>query len=238
MSLAWLIARRHHLSWLLLLAVGEVLALRTVRGRFGVPGRGDGVEWVLGPLLPSLPALVVPAMAAVVLEEPERIAPVPAVARRGLVVAAHLVVILVTTLLGSFGVGEAAILARNGLLFASLALSAAVLMPEEISWSPVVVAATTTWIVGVPEPGSPVPRWAILLQSGSAVGPWVFTLVLTLAATAFYIGRERPVTWGQWRAAGSGRAVRGPAGTSAPRRGGTGCTGRRGRSGRLRGPRS
>ena len=56
-----ILVRRHHVQWIMLLVVVEVCAARTMRGAVGVVGRGDGAEWVVGPLLAALPALFVAA---------------------------------------------------------------------------------------------------------------------------------------------------------------------------------
>lgn len=193
MSLVWIVARRHHLHWVLLLALVEVILLRTVRGTLAVPGRGDGAEWVIRPLLPSLPAIMFPAAAAVVFSESERVMPVPVSRRRMTLVLVQLAIVLVTATLGSASATDAAMLVRNGLIFGSIALAAAALLPAELAWSPVVLAATATWIIGVPEPGAAVPGWALPLLPTHQTVTWFFGAGAQCMATCLYLARERHI---------------------------------------------
>jgi hypothetical protein len=190
---AALIARRYHLHWILLLATVEVVAFRNITGVVSVPGRGDEAEWVLGPLLPALGALLIPAACVVTFEETERVVPSPVQLRRLMVIAVQGASAVGAAWLG-FGFNDDGLAAaRNGLFLGGLSLCAAMVLPAVVAWAPVVIVATGTWIIGVPEPGAAVPNWALLLHGVTFVPSTIAAAFLQLTGALSFAVRERPL---------------------------------------------
>lgn len=187
MSRYWLIARRHYAHFLVLGAVVEIAALRLLQRAVSVPGRDDGTVWVLAPLLPALPALALAASCAVTFSESERVLPSPVVFRRVAVIGVQVLLVVVSAVIGG-GPDEVGLLIRNGLFFAGTALCSAGLLPSGLSWSPVVLLATGSWIIGVPDQGDPVPRWALLLLDDSSAVAWATAIVLQVLGSLLVIG--------------------------------------------------
>jgi len=182
----WLIARRHYVHFMVLGTVVEVMTLRLLQRAVSVPGRDDGTVWVLAPLLPALPALALAAGCAVTFSETERVFPSPVLFRRlGVIGVQALFIVAAAVSCGA--PNDTGLLIRNGIMFSGVSLCSAGLLPSGLFWIPVVLLATGTWIIGVPDQGNPVPRWALLLHDTSSTIAWGMAIALEILGALFVI---------------------------------------------------
>ena len=128
--------------------------------------------------------------------EGERVLASPVVWRRVGVAGVQGAAAVVAGLAGFGFTDSAAVVVRNGLTFGGVALLSAVVFPPALSWAPVVMAATGTWIVGVPPVGDPIPEWAVLLKPFDNAAAGMIALAVQAAGVAAVLTTRRPY-WSQ-----------------------------------------
>ena len=185
-------SRRYHVRRILAAAAIEVAAWRALGDPLRVPGRGPDIEWVLSPLIPSLLAMSTPDALGVAHEDLEIVAGHRVACRRAAVAAVIIVVSVAAAVCGEPAGDARTVAIRNALQLVGIAFWSAMLLPRTIAWAPAMLVPLIMWLIGTPDPGRPVPDWALLLRDDrSQLAGTAAAFTLTTGALA-YMCRERP----------------------------------------------
>jgi hypothetical protein len=144
-------------------------------------------------LVPALLAMVTPDALRVAHEDVEILSWGRVVRSRLGVATAMVVIALAAALAGEATSDGRAVAARNSLQLVGLACWSAMLLPRSIAWAPVFVVPVIVWLIGTPDPGDPVPSWALLLRDRCSTAALNVSVATAVTGVAVYLRRERAI---------------------------------------------
>jgi hypothetical protein len=185
-------ARRYHVSRALAVAAMQLAIWRVIAEPVRIPGRGQNVEWVLSPLVPSLLAMATPDALQVAYEDGEVMSREPVARRRLRVAVVVLAAAVVSAGVGAAG-GDRTVALRNSLQLVGIAFWSALLLPPAIAWCPSMLAPLVVWLIGTPDPGDLIPGWAVLLHDQRSIPAALAALLTAGSGVVIYLARTSPL---------------------------------------------